>query len=386
VLATYTYDAFDRRIGVREGSATRWTLYDGSSPVLDFDGSGTQVARYLNGPDASGVDAALARETSGGTVAWYLPDRLGTVRDLVGNSGGVIDHVDYGVFGNVVGETSPAEGDAFKFAGMRYDAAVRLEFDRARWYDPASGRFVSRDPIGFAAGDTNIYRYVGNEPTDFSDPSGLLEPPSAGDLWEYLKNPRLPFDLPSGGELWAYLKNPPKDTKKPPVEIPDSIMMILMMISPESTNNIYAHAQIERINGILPPLPVCAVQGPGGVHGGGPNFSIVQSSPPPRRVRFRPSDPANPGWGLTPTHLRKHFFGSQPTALEQIDPGGTADKWAQHLAELIHSPVTGTTSNGMLDIIKSFPRADGSGTFKLGVRLAPRPDGTCTLITVLTKQ
>lgn len=60
--------------------------------------------------------------------------------------------------------------------------------------------------------------------------------------------------------------------------------------------------------------------------------------------------------------------------------------WAQHLAELIHSPVTGTTSNGMLDIIKSFPRADGSGTFKMGVRLAPKPDGTFYLITVLTKQ
>ena len=40
----------------------------------------------------------------------------------------------------------------------------------------------------------------------------------------------------------------------------------------------------------------------------------------------------------------------------------------------------------MLDIIRSFPRADGSGTFKMGVRLAPKPDGTFDLITVLTKQ
>ncbi len=99
-------------------------------------------------------------------------------------------------------------------------------------------------------------------------------------------------------------------------------------------------------------------------------------------MRFRPNDPANPGWGLTPTHLKKHFFGGKPTALQRIDPGGTDDKWALHLAELIHSPATGTTSNGMLDIIKSFPRADGSGTFKMGVRLAPKPDGTFDLITV----
>jgi Pretoxin HINT domain len=122
------------------------------------------------------------------------------------------------------------------------------------------------------------------------------------------------------------------------------------------------------------------------VHGGEPNFTIVESGPSPRSVRFRPQDPANPGRGLTQAHLKKHFFGSKPTALQQIDPGGTADEWSQYLAELIRSPVTGSTSNGMLDIVKLFPRADGSGLFKLGVRLAPKPDGTFDLITVLTKQ
>jgi hypothetical protein len=126
--------------------------------------------------------------------------------------------------------------------------------------------------------------------------------------------------------------------------------------------------------------------GPNAPKGGEPNFTIVGSSQPARKVRFLPNDPSNPGWGLTPTHLRKHFFGNQSTALKQIDPGGTADNWAKYLAELIQSPVTGTTSNGMLDIIKSFPRADGSGLFQMGVRLAPNADGTFNLITVLTKQ
>jgi hypothetical protein len=43
--------------------------------------------RYLNGPTGDLVDSVLASESSGGTVAWYLPDRLGTVRDLINNSG-----------------------------------------------------------------------------------------------------------------------------------------------------------------------------------------------------------------------------------------------------------------------------------------------------------
>lgn len=42
-------------------------------------------------------------------------------------------------------------------------------------YDPVSGRFIQKDPIGLAAGDTNLYRYVGNNPMNFSDPSGLYQ-------------------------------------------------------------------------------------------------------------------------------------------------------------------------------------------------------------------
>ncbi len=42
-----------------------------------------------------------------------------------------------------------------------------------RWYDPKVGRWISEDPIGFAAGDSNLYRYVGNSPTNATDPNGL---------------------------------------------------------------------------------------------------------------------------------------------------------------------------------------------------------------------
>ena len=171
-LAQYTYDALDRRIGVSEGGTTTWTLYDGMSttPVLDFNGSGTQTARYLYAP---AVDMLLARETPSGGTAWYLTDRLGSVGDIVDNSGAVIDHIAYGAFGNVVSESNPSAGDQFKYAGMRYDAVSGLYYDNARWYDPASGRFVNLDPKGFAAGDADLYRYVGNSPTNAIDPSGL---------------------------------------------------------------------------------------------------------------------------------------------------------------------------------------------------------------------
>ena len=50
-----------------------------------------------------------------------------------------------------------------------------MQYNRARWYDPQTGRWLSQDPIGFAAGDANLYRYVGNSPTNATDPSGLVD-------------------------------------------------------------------------------------------------------------------------------------------------------------------------------------------------------------------
>jgi len=59
------------------------------------------------------------------------------------------------------------------YAGRDLDTFTGLYNNRARWYDPASGRFISEDPLQFAAGDTNLYRYCANSPMNFTDPTGL---------------------------------------------------------------------------------------------------------------------------------------------------------------------------------------------------------------------
>jgi hypothetical protein len=105
-----------------------------------------------------------------------------------------------------------------------------------------------------------------------------------------------------------------------------------------------------------------------------------------RKIHWRPNDLSHPEWGLTAAHLKKHFFGPGKYALREIDSAGTPEKWVGFLGDLAGRPVTITTSNGMLDVIGTFPKADGLGTFKLGIRLNPRSDLTFDLITVLTKQ
>ena len=173
---TYTYDALNRRIGEQidadgAGSGTpvqTWTLFDGQNPYADFTGSGTLNDRYLYGP---AVDSLLARTDTSGVTDWYLADRLGSVRDIVDVSGTVVYHTGYDSFGNKV-SSSGSGGDRFGFTGREHDAALNLYYNRARFYDPATGRFLSRDPIGFSAGDMNLYRYVYNSPTNGTDPSG----------------------------------------------------------------------------------------------------------------------------------------------------------------------------------------------------------------------
>jgi RHS repeat-associated protein len=68
-------------------------------------------------------------------------------------------------FRRVAPEANFAFGDRFKYTGRKYDAETGNYYYRARYYDPAAGRFLSTDSFGFAAGDSNLYRYDGNSPT-----------------------------------------------------------------------------------------------------------------------------------------------------------------------------------------------------------------------------
>jgi RHS repeat-associated protein len=142
-------------------------------PVMDFNGSGSLEMRYLNGPTGDLVDTVIARESAGGTIAWYLPDRLGTVRDLINNSGSIIDHIDFSAFGTVLAQSAPSEGDRMMgFAGMELDSVTGMNLAVYRVQDPGTGRWDSQDPLGFFAYDTNLYRYVTNDPANESDPQG----------------------------------------------------------------------------------------------------------------------------------------------------------------------------------------------------------------------
>jgi RHS repeat-associated protein len=229
----YYYDAENRWIGETvsiPGGAVENTSYAycGNQIVLQFDGTSSTsplgVAnlsnRYLWGP---AVDQILAGEqvtslTQPGNVLLPLTNNVGTVCDLAQYNAGtgtttVVDHRVYDSFGNLVSQTNAAVDFVFGFTGRPLDEATGLQNNGNRWYDAKVERWLSRDPMGFLAGDPNFYRYVGNVPTNASDPFGLYPYGSPEWFYElpghpeayitYFDTGRVRVIIPDFGEYWS---------------------------------------------------------------------------------------------------------------------------------------------------------------------------------------
>ena len=161
-------------------------VHDSGQIVLDFQKTGTADAsnsdlahRYLWG---GSVDELLADETvddaTEDDVAWALTDHLGSVRDLVvydptTETVSVVKHVVYDAFGNVTSDTATSVESLFLYTARPFEPDTELQNNLNRWYDATTGRWLSTDPIGFEAGDVNLYRYVRGNPSTKVDPTGL---------------------------------------------------------------------------------------------------------------------------------------------------------------------------------------------------------------------
>jgi RHS repeat-associated protein len=114
--------------------------------------------------------------------AYHHPDALGSVRQLSDATGQVTLARSYTPFGAPLSQVGTGQG-SFGYAGEQRDASAGLTFLRARYYDPATGRFLTRDPYPAYAtvpGALHRYAYVGNDPVGRVDPSGLQWAPRAG--------------------------------------------------------------------------------------------------------------------------------------------------------------------------------------------------------------
>jgi len=120
------------------------------------------------------IDEPLAVEVKAGasyTPYYYHADGLGSITGLSDATGTMVQTYSYDAFGNVTPSGSVSQ--PFRFTGREYDAETSMYFYRARYYDPVVGRFVTKDPIGFAGGDVNLFAYVSANPIIYRDSSGF---------------------------------------------------------------------------------------------------------------------------------------------------------------------------------------------------------------------
>ena len=169
-LSEYGYDSQGHRITQKIDGDVLFTEYDAEHAWLDRTSTAAIVARYLFGDR---IDETLARWKPVLGTAWYLTDKLGSIRDSVGATGALVNTVDYTAFGQIVSQSNATAGDRFAFAGREWDSSIGEYFNRARYYDPTAGWFISIDPIGFASEKYHLYSYASNSPLNFTDPSGL---------------------------------------------------------------------------------------------------------------------------------------------------------------------------------------------------------------------
>lgn len=167
----YTYDPEGRKVGEMGDNGEIRFLIDSQLPygqvIAETDEQGNAIATYTYGQER-------ISQKRGETVSFYLADGQGSIRQLVDLNGTITDNYTYYAFGEELSHTGTTE-NSFRYVGEQYDPNSGFYYLRARWMDPANGRFVSVDPW---AGETfepislHKYLHANANPVMNVDPSG----------------------------------------------------------------------------------------------------------------------------------------------------------------------------------------------------------------------
>jgi RHS repeat-associated protein len=173
---------FGRRLSksltTSSGTTTTYFLYADEGLIAEADAQGTLTKTYGWIPKGIWGTAPVwmrvinsTTETNG--YHWFINDDLGTPQKLAAPNGAVTWSAAYDVFGAATVDTSNSTVvNNLRFPGQYFDQETSLHYNWHRYYDPATGRYTTADPIKFLGG-INFYQYARNSPVNYFDPRGL---------------------------------------------------------------------------------------------------------------------------------------------------------------------------------------------------------------------
>ena len=196
----HVHDPMGRRVAKKvNGTITEKYLWQGLTRLLAvYDGSDNLLVRFQY------TDTRMPLAMTMGAETYYLTyDQVGSPRVVANTSGVIMKQLDYDSFGNIITDTNPTFTIPFGFAGGLHDHDTGLIRFGYRDYDPDIGRWTAKDPIGFKAGDSNLYGYVLGDPINKVDTNGLwINTPEYmydKDFWKLLAEVPLTYFQATGG-------------------------------------------------------------------------------------------------------------------------------------------------------------------------------------------
>ena len=185
----YSYDALNRRVEksylstqethfdklsdlASKQSYSHHYLYENNNIIAILNQNQDLLATLVH---ADTIDTPLSIQNERtGERYYYHADHQGSITHLTNEDGDIVETFTYdNAYGTILEHTKEEETyNPYCYTAREFDSK-ELYYYRARYYDPTLGRFISKDPIEFMAGDFNFYRYVGNDPVNYTDPSGL---------------------------------------------------------------------------------------------------------------------------------------------------------------------------------------------------------------------
>jgi RHS repeat-associated protein len=172
-----TYDGDGNRVAKTMSSGTTRYLVDDLNPtgypqvVEELNGGGAVQRQYTYGLQRISQYQLVSNTW---TPSFYGYDGFGTVRQLTNSGGTITDSYDYDAFGKKINSTGTTPNN-YLYRGEQYDSDLGLYYLRARYYNPATGRFMSRDPEdGYVTSPASLHKYIyaGGDPVNGWDPSG----------------------------------------------------------------------------------------------------------------------------------------------------------------------------------------------------------------------